>query len=797
MPAKGKKLQPRTFDIDPVHQKIDPFDVPLIKDVWKDKYAWEGENTFEDMFMRVANGIYKYDTGGNEIHKVEAFRAMSAGLLMPGGRILAGAGTTKRVTLMNCYVNGSVGDSMEGIHEALGNVMFTLQQGGGIGTDFSTLRPKGARLHRTGKGAAASGPLPFMDQWDATSKTIKSAGNRRGAMMGTISDTHPDLPDFIRGKQGNLNRRWEQFNVSVLVSDAFIQAVELDDDWYLYFHAEPSFERPEELASLDFDDNTGVRQYVYSKWKARELWDMITRNTYEFSEPGVIFIDRVNDLNNLKYCEEIRCTNPCGEQPLPPHGTCNLAAVNLARMVRNPFTEYAEFDFSLLEDVVSVGIRFLDNVIDVTNYPLPQQETEEKNKRRLGLGISGLADCLAQLGIRYGSAKSVRMVENIMRCLANTAYRTSALLAHERGVFPLYNKDEILNAPFVQKLDKEVRGTIESLGLRNGVLLTIAPTGTTSLVFGNISSGLECTFLHEVNRRVFGPDGQWKEYGMVPAYGYRLYKAVHGEVPVSELPDYMVTMKDLSVDDHLRIQAACQKWIDASVSKTINVPEDTPFEEFQELYMKAYRMGCKGCTTYRPNANMDAVLSDPNSSSGGGEKSKQLHAPAKEPIRARAEALDGTTYKIKWPSWSSSVYVTINHDAGGNPFEIFIQSKDARHQEWITALTIMISACMRRGGDITFIPAELKQVHSTHDSAWVNGKFYGSLVHRIGDVIEQHFIRVGLMAAQEPIIPAKNKGEPLPESKVKGEICPACHAPTFFREEGCRRCYSCGYTTCG
>ncbi len=796
MPANNKKPEARIFHIDPIHQRIDPFEVPLIKDVWSDKYAWEGETELEDMFIRVVDGIYAQDTDNGEIHKAEAVRCLRAGLLMPGGRILAGAGTSKRVTLMNCYVNDTVGDSMEDIHNALGNVMFTLQQGGGIGTDFSTLRPKNARLRRTGKGAAASGPLPFMDQWDATSKTIKSAGDRRGAMMGTISDTHPDLPDFIKAKQGNINRRWEQFNVSVLVSDAFMEAVELDDEWYLHFHVEPVFDRPEELVSLDFDDNAGIRQYVYSKWKARDLWDMITRNTYDYSEPGVIFIDRINDLNNLRYCEEIRCTNPCGEQPLPPHGTCNLAAVNLSRMVRNPFTKQAEFDYSLLADVVDVAVRFLDNVIDVTNYPLPQQEQEEKNKRRLGLGISGLADCLAQLGIRYGSAKSVRMVEDIMRNLANAAYMSSAMLANERGTFPLYNETEITGSPFVQKLDAEIRESIGDLGLRNGLILTIAPTGTISLIFGNISSGLECTFLHEANRRVFGKDNKWKEYGMVPSYGYRLYKAIHGDVPVSELPDYMVTMPDLTIDDHLRIQAACQKWVDASVSKTINVPGDTPFEEFQGLYLKAYQMGCKGCTTYRPNENMDSVLSDPNAKKAAAE----TEVPVMETIRSRPDFLDGTTYRIKWPSWSSSVYVTINHDKDGKPFEIFIQSKDARHQEWITALTIMISAYMRRGWDITFIPAELKQVHSTHDSSWANGKFYGSLVHRIGDVLEQHFMRIGLIPQSgEPVQKLAAVGEPAPEWKgiFKGEVCPSCHAPTLFREEGCHKCQNCDYTRCG
>lgn len=796
MPQESKT---RRQLIDPIHDTLQVFDPPsqavsgdedaqyrmLLHDVWSDKYAWYDETTIRDTFDRIADAIYVNDTAEA---REEARELLQAGLFIPGGRIIAGAGTSKRVTLMNCYVNGTVGDSMDSIHEALGNVMFTLQQGGGIGTDFSTLRPSGSVLRRTGKGAAASGPLPFMDQWDATSKTIRSAGDRRGAMMATLADTHPDLPAFIVAKQEK--GRWEQFNVSVLVSDAFMKAVELDDDWYLYFNIEPLKDRHPDLVALDFDDPDGTHQYVYSKWKARDLWNMITQNTYEYSEPGVIFIDRVNDLNNLSYCEYISCTNPCGEQPLPPHGTCNLGAVNLARMVRNPFTPDAYFDFDLLSLAAEVGIRFLDNVIDITHYPLEEQRQEELNKRRLGLGITGLADALAQLGLTYGQNSNARsMVKRIMQTLAESAYEASVMLATQRGAFPLFSPEAFCKAPFIKKLPEGTQVAIKELGIRNGLILTIAPTGTTSLIAGNISSGLECVFLHEASRRVYTKDNVWKEYGVVPGYAYRLYKAIHGDVPVEELPPYMVTSANISVDDHLAIQAICQEYIDASVSKTINLPKDISFEDFKDVYWKAYLGGCKGCTTYRPSDIRGSILSAPKRSASGSDMTEKT---ATEEIPVRPDCLSGSTYKIKWPSWSSALYLTVNHDENGRPFEVFIQSKDARHQEWITALTIMISAYMRRGWNASFIPRELMQVHSTHDSAWIGGKFYGSLVHRIGDVLQQHYQKLGLLTTDGVTLKTKVEAD-----AIKGEICPKCMAPAYIREEGCYKCQNCGHSSCG
>ncbi len=424
------------LSIDPAHNGMDIFSQEITKDVWRGKYRSDDEDHPFNSFDRIVAGIYKNDSA---LDKEAASEAMKLGLWMPAGRIQAGAGTKRHVTLMSCYVNGTLDDSMEGIFKGLTHNALTLRMGGGMGTDFSELRPEYANLGRLGDGVYASGPVSFMDVWDSSCKTIMSAGYRRGAMMGTLSDSHPDLPKFLRAKTeaGVLT----QFNVSILISAAFMDAVRHGEDWDLYFRNPPTHKDP----IGQFKDDCDVTQYIYERLDARALWDDILRTTYEFSEPGVIFIDRINELNNLQYCEDIHCTNPCGEQPLPPHGCCLLGAINLARLVRNPFRVEGtlgdpsgpKFDFDTLTSVVHIAVRFMDNVIDVTKYPLPEQKAEEMAKRRIGLGISGLADAMAQMGIRYGSTDSEAFTRRVMRTIAIEAYTASALLAKERGPFPL------------------------------------------------------------------------------------------------------------------------------------------------------------------------------------------------------------------------------------------------------------------------------------------------------------------------------------------------------------------------
>ena len=415
------------FNLDPSHSNLDLFAQEITQDIWKDKYRYDNESHPNESLRRVARAIYGDDDWD------AAYEAMAAGLWVPAGRIHAGAGTKKVVTLMNCYVCRTIDDSMVGIADALKDAMLTMQQGGGIGMDFSTLRPKRATLRRT--GAPASGPLTFMDMWDAMCQTIMSAGSRRGAMMGTMIDSHPDLLEFIDAKK--TAGRLTNFNLSILVSDAFMDAIRHDAEWSLYFH-EPLLDG-NPLGT--FEDDSGKTQYVYSIHPARELWDKITETTYAYSEPGIIFIDRINELNNLSGIEDIRCTNPCGEQPLPPWACCNLGANNLARMVMHPFSPQAFFNFELLQQITKIGVEFLDKVIDVTNYPLLEQKEEELSKRRIGLGITGLASAFTQMGLRYGSEESVVLARKIMRTIANEAYLTSTHLARDKGVFPLYSKN--------------------------------------------------------------------------------------------------------------------------------------------------------------------------------------------------------------------------------------------------------------------------------------------------------------------------------------------------------------------
>lgn len=779
----------RNVLIDPIHGKLGDWPYQLIEDMWVNKYKQPSDESYAHTCTRVVKGVYAEDTskpGIESAHRMEMF--MKCGLFIPGGRIIAGAGTDKLVTLMNCYVNETVKDSMTGIMHSLNNVAYTLQQGGGIGTDFSTLRPNGAALKRTGKGSAASGPVPFMRTWNALSNTIKSAGDRRGAMMATISDTHPDLLEFIRCKQQG--DAMLQFNISVLVSDAFMSCVERGDDWHLFFASEPAGERDTYLSNLDFVDGKGVEQFVYATYPAKDIWDEIMQSAYDFAEPGVIFIDTVNCSNNLQSVETIRCTNPCGEQPLPPNGACDLGAINLSRMVKNPFESDAVVDHELLRAVATEAVRFLDNVIDVTAYPLEDQKQEQINKRRLGLGITGLADMLAQVGVVYGSPESVVISEAVMYTIAHAAYEASAMLADEKGTFPLWDED-MMKQPFIAKLDPDLKAIIQDLGLRNGVLLTIAPTGTTSLILGNVSSGLEPTFAHVMKRKVFSSNNEHEAavYDDNTSYLYRLYRdwfqgAINLEV--DSLPAYMVTAQDLEVDAHLAIMAACQKWVDASISKTINLPEDYTIEAFSGVYTKAYALGCKGCTTYRPTELRGSVIS--------------VAKPKAEPevktgtdwLTERPDMFAGATYKIKWPSWNAAIYMTINHDEEDNPREMFIVSKDARHQEWMTALTVMISAIMRKSEDINFIPHELKSIQSMSDGNWIDGKFYGSLLARIGEVIEQHYAYI-----RGEIIEKELPEEVNVQASASGQICPQCNTPALIMSEGCEKCTSCGYSKCG
>jgi ribonucleoside-diphosphate reductase alpha chain len=686
------------------------FDVTLAEEIWSAKYRFappEGcaDEDYGATVDRVAAAVAAAEATNAQIEWRDRFRdAMMDFRFLPAGRIIAGAGTGRSVTLFNCFVMGTVPDSLGGIFDHLREAALTMQQGGGVGMDFSTIRPNGAPVE--GVGADASGPLSFMNCWDSMCRTVHSAGQRRGAMMGCLSIDHPDIEAFIDAKRDP--QRLRNFNLSVLVSDAFMTALGADTDWPLQF-----------------------RGKTFRTVRARELWERLMRSTYDCAEPGVIFIDRVNAGNNLKHCETISASNPCGEQMLPPYGACLLGSINLARMVAQPFEECAGIDEDELAELTATAVRMLDNVIDISRYPLPQQEEEAKAKRRIGLGVTGLADALLFCGKVYGSGEAVEQTRRWLSIIKRESYRTSARLAAEKGAFPLYD-EQMLETPNLKALDDETRDLIAQHGLRNGCLTSIAPTGTTSLLAGNVSSGIEPVFAFSYERRILQVDGSAR-FEPVEDYALHVWRQLKGDEPPPER--LFVSAQTLKPSDHLAMQAVAQALVDSSISKTVNCPEDISFDEFADIYVEGYHLGCKGLTTYRPNSVTGSVLklSDPGSAQNG---------PSDEPrLAERAEAMRGTTYKLKWPESAHAVYVTINDiDADGErrPFEIFVNSKNMEHYAWTLGLTRMISAVFRRGGDVSFVPEELKAVFDPRGGAWVKGRYVPSLLAAIGDVIERH-----------------------------------------------------------
>jgi len=1138
----------------------------ISQQIWDMKYRLktpEGgavDRTIEDTWRRVATALAEPERD-KALWADRFYEALSDFKFLPAGRVVAGAGSGRNVTLFNCFVMGAIGDDMGSIFTHLREAALTMQQGGGIGYDFSTLRPKGAPVK--GVGADASGPLSFMDVWDAMCRTIMSAGYRRGAMMATMRCDHPDIEAFIAAKREP--GRLRMFNLSVLVTDAFMQAVKEGAPWELSF--------------------AGT---TYKVIPARELWDKIMRATYAYAEPGVIFIDRINRLNNLYYAETISATNPCvttetwvqtaegprqvadlvgkrfaalvngaahesgpqgffatgrkpvlnlrtregyalrltadhpvlavsgfsryrvttewkkagelatgdrvvlhdhrratswsgahgeaegyllgllvgdgtlksdkavlsvwrrrdvanggqegagaeavmaaalaaartlphradfagwmavagrdehrlalgavrqlalelgmtpgnkaitpqieqqssafyrgflrglfdtdgtvggsqekgasirlaqsdlarleaaqrmllrlgiastiyrerrpagprllpdgkggaqlydcnadhelaiandnigvfaerigfadtekqarletiaaayrrtpnrerfiaevaaiepdgeaevfdvqvpgvnafdangitvhncGEQPLPPYGACLLGSINLAVLVKEPFTENARLDMDELDRLVPLAVRMMDNVVDASRFPLEQQTHEARAKRRIGLGVTGLADALILCGLRYGSAKAVATTEQWMRAIERAAYLASTELAREKGAFPLFDKEKYLAGENIQRLDTEVRAAIEQHGIRNALLTSVAPTGTISIFADNVSSGLEPVFSFKYTRNVLMPDGTRREEE-VSDHAYRLFRRMKGDS--APLPDYFVDTQALAPADHVVMQAAVQKYIDSSISKTINVPADFPFEQFKDVYFQAYELGCKGCTTYRPNEVTGAVLEVRPEVKPQRQTELPLSAPQARPADvyegggvvymtqplSRPEALPGHTYKVGWPLSEHALYVTINdivQDGRLRPFEIFVNSKNMEHYAWTVALTRMISAVFRRGGDVSFVVEELKAVFDPRGGAWMEGHYVPSILAALGGVIEQHMIEIGFIQ-QKPApasVEAQRQVVNLPGQNPGLRQCPKCGQAALIRIENCDQCTSCDYSKCG
>jgi ribonucleoside-diphosphate reductase alpha chain len=1136
----------------------------ISRQIWDMKYRLKApdgtplEKDVAESWSRVALAAAQAESSGHRREWAQTFgEALAGHRFLPAGRILAGAGTERNVTLFNCFVMGRIEDSMDGIFSHLREAALTLQQGGGIGYDFSTLRPKGAPV--AGVGADASGPVSFMDVWDAMCRTIMSAGSRRGAMMATLSCDHPDIEHFIEAKrqQGRLS----MFNLSVLATDAFMDAVKADTNW-----------------DLKFDGK------IYKTLRARDLWDRIMRATYDAAEPGVIFIDRINRENNLAYCETIRATNPCltadswiqtdegprqiaeligkpftaiadgqpwpsdergffsqgikptvglrtreghklrgtpdhrirrvtrrtrwscewewieigslaagdeillhnhrsqsewgtaqnddaegyllgllvgdgtlksdkailcawpgqrtvngaderpgirgvmeaaeaaartlphradftgwievpgrgeyrlalgalkqlahdmglspgnkivtaamerrssafcsaflrglfdadgsvqgqqtkgvsvrlaqsdldtleaaqrillrlgivatiykqrrqegfkrlpdgkgghksyavrdqhelvisgdnlfvyrdrigfsdtvksttlnhllanyrrapnreyfcatveaveeaeaaevfdaavpglnafdanglwahncGEQPLPPYGACLLGSINLAKLVKNPFDENAVLDEDELARLTRTAVRMLDNVIDISRFPLEAQRAEAMAKRRIGLGVTGLADALIFCRVRYGSPESLKLIDRWLSVLCHAAYDASADIAAEKGAFPLFDREEFLARPFVQRLPQTIRDKIAAHGIRNGLVTSIAPTGTISLFADNVSSGIEPVFAYSFTRHVLRADGTRSEE-RVSDYAWRAFRARFGED--ATLPDYFVSAQELIPDDHLAVQAVAQKHIDSSISKTINVPQSISFEAFKDVYLKAYETGCKGCTTYRPNAITGAVL-EAVAETKPIENADQPSLPLPVPKGAgdvvymtrpldRPELLTGQTYKIKWQDSDHAFYITVNdieQDGRRRPFEIFINSKNMEAYAWTLALTRMVSAVFRRGGDVSFVVDELKAVFDPRGGQWMGGRYVPSLLAAIGEVIERHLVATGFMTPRDSVLPREERrAVAMAAEGAPARYCPRCSSPSFVKIEGCDTCLSCGYSRCG
>ena len=752
------------------------FAAPIAEQIWDMKYRFKDADgkpldaTVEDSWRRIARALATVEKDAPKWED-KFYSALEDFKFLPAGRITAGAGTARKVTLFNCFVMGTIPDSMGGIFEMLKEAALTMQQGGGIGYDFSTVRPKGALVK--GVAADASGPLSFMDVWDAMCRTIMSAGSRRGAMMATMRCDHPDIEDFITAKSDAARLR--MFNVSVLITDPFMEAVKANKSWDLVFEGK-----------------------VFKTVNALDLWNKIMKSTYDFAEPGVIFIDRINKANNLHYCETIAATNPCGEQPLPPYGACLLGSINLSRLVKDPFEKNAQVDLDVLNELVATAVRMMDNVVDASNFPLPEQAIEAQNKRRIGLGVTGLADALLMTDLEYGTDEAAAKTDDWLHAIARASYLASVELAKEKGAFPLFDAEPYLQSEAMKVMDADVRDAIREHGIRNALLTSIAPTGTISLYAGNVSSGIEPVFAYAYTRKVLQKDGSRTEEEVVD-YAVQMWRDKFGD---KALPSYFVNAQTLAPLAHVKMQAAAQKWIDSSISKTINCPEDISFDAFKDVYMEAYETGCKGCTTYRPNDVTGSVLSVSESS----EKTPEIDTGAEviymaEPLD-RPQTLEGNTYKLKWPDSEHAIYVTVNDviiNGHRRPFEVFINSKNMEHFAWTVALTRMISAVFRRGGDVSFVVEELKAVFDPRGGAWVQGKYIPSILAAIGGVLEQHMVAIGFLAGEGMAL----KEDPQAMKQVvnlgesRGKACPSCGQFDLQMVEGCMTCRSCGHSKCG
>ena len=798
---------------------------PISLDVLKEKYLKAGETSAEDLFRRVAKALASVEKP-EEREKYEAlFLAnMHAGAI-GAGRIMSAAGTDIQATLINCFVQ-PVGDCIQGvddegfpgIYEALREAAETMRRGGGVGYDFSRIRPRGAEVK--GTHSMASGPCSYINVFDQSCSTVESAGARRGAQMGVLRIDHPDVHDFITAKR--TPGRWNNFNVSLGVSDAFIQAVVDDQPWELVHKARPGATVMEQGAYQRAD---GL--WVYQSLPARELWDTIMKSTYDFAEPGILFLDHINQDNNLRYCEQIAATNPCGEQPLPSYGCCDLGPIILTRFVRNPFgfDGVASFDFESFAKSVALQVRALDNVLDVTFWPLTQQDAEAKAKRRIGVGFTGMGNTLAMLCLRYDSAEGRAMAARIAEHMRDSAYGASVELAREKGAFPQFNADGYLaDGTFASRLPAALKKQIRQHGIRNSHLLSIAPTGTVSLAFAdNASNGIEPPFSWMYKRKKREADGSMAEYA-VEDHSWRLYRELGGDV--SNLPEYFVSALEMSAQDHIAMMETVQPFVDTAISKTVNIPADYPYDDFKGLYLQAWRARLKGLATYRPNNILGSVLEVHAAPEADKQAPAAPEAPPVDPMRTVIEsrpkgALSAVAEKVDY--WTQEgqkrLYLIVsflpvpNAEGTGmvdRAIEFFMPvGQSGESQQWVTSSMRLLSLAAR-GGFLERALSDMRKVawdrgpvrlgtHQKDDGTQVP-KWHDSEVAAIAYAIQNILARRARQQAPALVQDTAHGDAPLAAAPpvMAGKKCPECGAHAMIRKDGCDYCTQCGHMgTCG
>ncbi len=796
----------------------------ISQDVLAEKYLKPGETDIEQLYQRVARALAGAEKPELQQEWEQNFLANLRAGAIGAGRIMSAGGTDIQATLINCFVQ-PVGDAIQGIddegypgiYEALREAAETMRRGGGVGYDFSRIRPKGAKVK--GTHSIASGPCSYINVFDQSCSTVESAGARRGAQMGVLRIDHPDVLEFITAKR--TPGRWNNFNVSVGVTDAFMQAAADDAEWELVHRAKPGKKLLDKGASQRAD---GL--WVYRKMPARELWNTIMQSAYDFAEPGILFLDQINRDNNLHYCETIAATNPCGEQPLPNYGCCDLGPVILTRFVRHPFGVGGQpsFDFESFEQVVATQVRALDNVLDVTFWPLEQQRAEAQAKRRIGVGFTGLGNTLSMLCLRYDREDGREMAARIAERMRNAAYRASVELAKEKGAFPKFEAAAYLGGDsFASRLPDDIKDDIKKYGLRNSHLLSIAPTGTVSLAFAdNASNGIEPAFSWSYTRKKREADGSTSEY-TVEDHAYRLYHALHGTTRDTPLPAYFVSALEMTAADHVAMMQAVQPYIDTSISKTVNIPADYPYEDFKDLYHHAWRAGLKGLATYRPNNILGAVLE-----TSAPKVESQAAAEAVDPMRSVIEsrpkgALNAVAEKIEY--WTQDgkkrLYLIVSFMPVSAPdgrtveraIEFFMPvGQSGESQQWITATMRSLSLAARGGfldralDDLSKVawdrgPVRLgtyQKADGSHVPRWHDSEV-AAIAYAIQNLIaeRQQAAQGSLFEPEELPQAGTGRAEDLPEQVpgvvMAGKKCPECGAHAMIRKDGCDYCTQCGH----